>query len=151
MQRTDRPLTSEERNGISSFIHVALKWIGADETPETPDQLQELISQAIFLFREQPQQKRETALLDVSMGLGSLWGQILCDQFGWTWAYVTMDAENSYFGIVTPARSHVIFPLHYIKDILSDIKTEQTSLMLYNMLKARILPEAKEREYLVVG
>jgi hypothetical protein len=45
----------------------------------------------------------------------------------------------------------VVFPPHYIRGLLEDPERDQTSLLLYNMLKAGSLPPAEDREYTVLG
>jgi hypothetical protein len=56
-----------------------------------------------------------------------------------------------FYGVVSPPRSHVVFPLHYMQELLSDSERDQTSLLLYNMLKAGSLPPVSPGEYRVLG
>lgn len=152
MQMVDRPLTSEERVSITSFIQKALKRIGADRaSAPDPDKLQQLVSQAIDMYRNQDDAHRDASLLDATVSLGSLWGQVICDQMGWTWVSVRTDTLTENYGIVSPNRSHLIFPLHCVKDLLIDSTREQNSLALYNQVRFGILPPANEREYRLLG
>ena len=47
--------------------------------------------------------------------------------------------------------SYNVFPVDYIQVLLSDPQRDQTSLLLYNMLKAGSLPPANPGEYSVLG
>lgn len=152
MAITDRSLDSEERAEITRFMKMALKQIGADRAAAPdPDKLQTLISRAIDQYRKQDEFRRKASLLDASVSLGSLWGQLICDQIGWTWAFVKMGDGKEYYGVVSPNRSHLIFPIHHIQELLIDPAREQNSLALYHSIKSGALPPSKEREYLVLG
>ena len=152
MPMSDRPLTSDERVSITSFIQKALKRIGADRASSPdPDKLQELINIAVDQYRMQDETRRNASLLDASVSLGSLWGQVVCDQMGWTWVSVRADALTENYGIVSPNRSHLIFPLHCVKDLLIDPAREQNSLTLYKQVRFKTLPPAAEREYMLLG
>jgi hypothetical protein len=149
---TDRPLNSEERMKLTNFIQLAMKRLGADRvTSPHPDKLLTLVSQAIDLHRRQDEADRHAGLFDATVSLGTLWGQIICDQVGWTWASIKTEGVSDVFGVVSPNRSHLIFPLHHINVLLLDPSREQNSLTLYNDLKARVLPPSKEHAYTVIG
>ena len=84
--------------------------------------------------------ERAAALDDVALGLGCLWGQAVCDLLGWEWASVRLGPEWQDYGVVPPGRSHVIFPVRYVRGLLADPGRDRTSLLLYNMLRAGSLP-----------
>ncbi|HLX60628.1 MAG TPA: hypothetical protein VKX17_05040 [Planctomycetota bacterium] len=145
---TDRPLNTHERNQLSTFIKTAMKHIGADRAASPhPDKLVELISEAIDLYRNLEADRRQEA----SVSLGTLWGQIICDQLGWTWVSLKLDTKTEVFGVVSPNRSHVIYPLHHVNALLFDTSTDQNSLTLYNSLKKGILPPGSDHSYVVIG
>lgn len=145
---TDRPVNTHERAKLSGFIQSAMKHIGAERASSPhPDKLVELISQAIDLYRNLDAPRRQEA----SVSLGTLWGQILCDQLGWTWVSLKLDSKTEVFGIVSPNRSHVIYPMHHVNALLFDPSMEQNSLSLYNDLKARKLPPSNDHGYTVIG
>ena len=152
MAITDRSLDSEERADITRFMKLGLKRIGADRAAAPdPDKLQELVSQAIDQYRKQDEKRRQASLLDASVSLGSLWGQLFCDQIGWTWVFMKMDDGKEYYGVVSPNRSHLIFPLQHTQNLMRDPTREQDSLALYQSVKSGTLPASKEREYRVLG
>lgn len=129
-----------------------MKRLGADRVSSPhPDKLQALVSQAIDLYRKQEEPDRQAGLFDATVTLGTLWGQIICDQLGWTWASIMTEGVSDVFGVVTPNRSHLLFPLHHINGLLLDTSREQNSLSLYNQLKAGTIPPSPERAYTVIG
>lgn len=152
MTKSDRPLTDEERGEVEDCLGRALGWFGGSADTASPDQLQQWIYETINALRSKPPAERlEGDMRMTSLNLGCLWGQAVCDRLGWEWVAVSLEPESEFYGVVTPSRSHAIFPLHYMQELLSDPKREQTSLLLYNMLKAGSLPPAQPGEYSVLG
>src|SRR5207248_1280244 len=116
-----------------------------------PDKLIDLNNQSIELYRKQDEPARQAGLFDATVSLGTLWGQLICDQLGWTWASIKVDGIGDVFGVVSPNRSHLIFPMHHMNVLLYDTALEQDSLKLYNELKAGKFPAAKEGAYTILG
>jgi len=152
MPKTDRSLTSDERTNLTRLIQKGLKRIGAERAaaPE-PDKLQQLISQALDMYRKLDTSRREALINDASISLGSLWGQVICDQMGWTWVLYREDSQPEQYAVVPPDRAHLIFPMLFISDLLDDPSIEQNSLLLYESVKSGTLPLTDSRDYFVLG
>src|SRR5262245_57977040 len=151
MAKTDRPLSEEERGEVEDCLDRARGWFGDDADAASPDRIQQWIYETVNALRAEPREVTEDGRTQTALNLGCLWGQAVCDQLGWEWAAVSVEPGSEFFGVVTPSRSHVIFPLHYMEELLSDAERDQTSLLLYNMLKAADLPPADPGEYKVLG
>ena len=152
MPKTDRSLTSEERTNLTRLIQKGLKRIGADRAAAPdPDKLQKLISQAVDMYRQLDPQRREALISEASVSLGSLWGQVVCDQMGWTWVLFKEDNHEEQYAVVPPDRAHLIFPMLFISDLLDDPAIEQNSLLLYEAIKSGTLPLADSRDYFTLG
>ncbi len=150
MACTDRPLTSEERAEITRQLGIGLKKIGADRAVAPPqDKLQELIGQSIESYRKLGRTLSDSTLQNMSKCLGCLWGQVICDEFGWTWALIKSDADEQ-CGVVTPNRSHVVFPLQFVHDLLNGTSPETGSVPLYHRILTGQIPVSKERGYLAL-
>jgi hypothetical protein len=132
-------------------VTAALQWFDVAVGSKSPDQLQECIYEVAKVIRSQPAWAREGHLTGSALQLGCLWGQTVCDRLGWEWAAVSLEPGSEFYGVVSPSRSHVVFPLHYMQELLSDPERDHTSLLLYNMLKAGPLPPAGPGEYSVLG
>jgi hypothetical protein len=151
MAKTDRSLNSDERGEVENCVASALERFGDGAAGESPDQLQERLYQEINSLRSDPDGLPKADLSQTALCLGCLWGQTVCDRLGWEWAAVSLEPGSEFYGIVSPSRSHVVFPLHYLQDLLSDPDRDQTSLLVYNMLKAGNLPPSAPGEYTVLG
>ncbi len=72
---------------------------------------------------------------DLSLTLGSLWGQQLVRELGWEWASVTFhnhdDAQA--VGVFSPDRALAIYPFHFIYDCLEN-DAPVTIMLAFNML-----------------
>ena len=151
MPCTDRPLTSEERAEITRQMGIGLKKIGADRAvAPTQEKLQELIGQSIESYRKLGRQLSDSTLQNMSKCLGCLWGQVICDEFGWTWALIKNDEGAEQCGVVTPNRSHAVYPLQFVHDLLAGSSPETGSLPLYHRILTGQIPASKERAYLAL-
>jgi hypothetical protein len=152
MAKTDRPLTEEERGEVEHHRGSALGWFGDRAASASPDQVQQWIYETVNALRAKPPaETHEAGMTMTAISLGCLWGQAVCDLLGWVWAAVRLEPGSEFYGVVSPSRSHVVFPLHYLQELLGDPERDQTSLLLYNMLKAGSLPPASPGEYRVLG
>jgi hypothetical protein len=148
--KMDRPLTGAEQGEVENGVAGAIQWLGGVR-PALPDEWQERLYEAINAFRSEPVDSRKALLSKAALCFGCLWGQTICYELGWEWAAVSLEPGAEFYGVVSPSRSHMVFPLHYLQDLLSDPERDQTSLLLYNMLKAGSLPPASPGEYSVIG
>jgi len=132
---TDRPLDDEEAAEVQEQLEVAYEVLGIDPDSAAPDDIQQRIYEEINAIRETDDSSDPRTLENAALGLGCLWAQSVCDALGWEWASITLD-EREQIGIVSPSRSLVVFALGYLNGLLNDPSRDQTSLLLYNMLKA---------------
>jgi hypothetical protein len=77
---------------------------------------------------------------DATVALGVLFGQFVCDSYGWKWRAVGDSEDKNYISIVSPNEYFCLFPLHYMNKIVSgeniglDGENDNTIILLYNML-----------------
>jgi hypothetical protein len=148
---TERAPNDMVRWCIDNFLTRAPEWLGPGSETDTPDQRQERLYAAINAFRSEPADVREARFALETTRIGCLWGQTVCDQLAWEWAMVLLEPDEQDLGVVSPSRSHVVFPVLFLEELLGDPDRDQTSLLLYNMLKAGNLPPAGPGEYHVLG
>ena len=81
--------------------------------------------------------------------MGSLWGEMLVEEFGWEWAEVTFhDHDDSVaFGVVSPDRSLAIYPLEFLLGYVQDPEVDVTVALSFNMLKAGKVPTMRKKSY----
>ena len=146
---TDRSLNANEQQEVDECIRGGLKMIGASrDDAKSTTAVQKRILAFIDGFRTQPQP--EEAVFEAALNIGCLWGHTICRKLGWEWAYVSKDGHEIY-AIVSPKREYVIFPILYAKCLLGDPQSDQTSMLLFNMLKAGEMPPSAEKGYLVIS
>ncbi len=150
-RKSDRPLSVEERAAIVQALQTAMQWCGVGRTPATPAQLHELVNQAVEGYRNQSEAERTSRLENTSRGLGAMWGQILCDQFGWNWVMVQVDNRDECFAVVNAGRSHVIYPFKTLTGVLANKVREQPIPKIFDALTTNKLPKSLPRGYMVVS
>jgi hypothetical protein len=78
---------------------------------------------------------------------GSLWGEQLVKQFGWEWAKVNF-SDGVAFGVVSPDRSLVIYPLDFMLWCMQTPRADVTVALSFNMLlEGRVPPDAQRQSY----
>ncbi len=80
-----------------------------------------------------------------AMPLGALWGAQLVRQFGWQWAIVEDDGDDS-IGVVDPQRTMAVYPFDTIYGWLEE-GAYPTLLLAFNMLAGGSLPAFPIRGY----
>jgi hypothetical protein len=81
-----------------------------------------------------------------TLQLAVVWAEALCRECRWEWAQVGEAGDEEYV-IVSPDRSLMIEPIAYIQGIRSSKRTENTALLLFNMIKAANVPRAPAHSY----
>ena len=132
---TDRALNGEETEAVRKQMEHAMEVLGIDPRTTTPDDIQQSVYHEVNRVRNDIAMNDPEILEDIALGLGCLWGQSVCDMLGWEWAFITIEGSDG-IGVLSPSRSLAAFPMASIKRILEDSQRENTSLLLYNMLKA---------------
>lgn len=145
---SERPLKDNEQREVKDYCRSAAERLGASPAKESPDAVVKKISAYVDDFRETNLDPSDA--VDAALELGCLWGFAICRQMKWQWAFVTIEGEGIY-SIVSPAREYVIFPMLFMQKLLADTNSDQTSLLIYNVIKAGRLPASQERSYLVLS
>ncbi len=72
---------------------------------------------------------------DLSVILGSLWGQQLVRELRWQWAAVSFNdgSDTNAVGVFSPDRSLAIYPFHFVFGCIDD-SCPVTVLLAYNLL-----------------
>lgn len=85
--------------------------------------------------------KQYANVVDLAVGLGTVFGNALCIGYGWEWKGFGDSKESAVYGVVSPKRYFSHAPLLYLHRILTgnnmglDGKNDNTILLLYNMLE----------------
>ncbi len=151
MAKSDRPLDPDVAQEVTDSIARGYEFLKLKDGEVSPEEVQEAIYKAIDRLRGKPSGLTEERITELSVCLGCVWGDTVCRVLNWEWCVATLEGGD-HFGIVTPNRSHVIFPMYFIQEQLKkDAEEDNTSLLLFNMLVAGQLPKAQPRSYTVLG
>jgi hypothetical protein len=74
---------------------------------------------------------------DLPYTLGSLWGEQLVREFGWEWRMIIFHehGDKQAPAVVSPDRSYVIYPIHFIIGCMQDASVDATILLSFNMMR----------------
>jgi len=81
-----------------------------------------------------------------SLPIGCLWGEIMVQHFGWSWANLIQHDHDDFkaISVVNDDRSLAIFPWHYCFGCLEN-DVHPTVLLAFNMLEAGKIPQQEPR------
>ena len=147
---SDRPLKPSERKDVEKSIargYEALDLPPGTPAAKTQKAMRVLIDQVVDGKRT----LTPRAAADLSVNLGCLWGQAICDAAGWEWCSVKI-GRTDLISVARPDRSYVVRPMHFIQQQLHKrLRGDNASLLLFNMIKGNSLPAGKPKAYVTVG
>lgn len=73
--------------------------------------------------------------IKVAQGLGKVWGDALCNQFGWEWTAVRND-DVFLHGVASPDRAWVVYAHGFIGACLLHPQLDCTAMLAFNMIAA---------------
>ena len=145
-QTTDCPLPGDVRKEVRGAIGRARKHLDLPQRT-TPAETVEAIHASVGGTRS-----GRAMLDDLAIELGCLWGQAVCDALNWEWCQVSGGDGAGVFAVATKNRSHYVAPTSYMKQQLARRdRTANTTLLLFNLLKARRMPASGARGYRLLG
>jgi len=148
---SDRQLNSKEQRDINLSINRGYKYLKVDPK-SSPRTTQEAMLKAIDAVALGKKKLSKDAVMDLAVNLGCLWGQTVCDGLGWKWCCLMLGDGRETYVIVTPNRSHMVSPMDFVlRQLQKRLPEENTSMLLFNMLKGKSFGSAKPRSYMHVG
>ena len=90
-------------------------------------------------------------LEQAAYALGTLWGDELRRAFKWEWVYLQTDGGFEGWAVVSPNRSHVCFPHHFIFGKLANPESDNTIALVFNMIGAGRVPSSSPGKYVTLG
>jgi hypothetical protein len=143
-----RPMSkSARRDIVDKLVRDAKQVLGINLATDPAAEVLERIRQEGVSAREAGCGFQD--LVGLGMVLGSLWGELVCRDFGWHWAMVKRERGEA-VGIVSSSCSHVAFPHRWFSSLLTNSGDGPSSVELYDMIKTGSLPPAEPQAMLVV-
>jgi hypothetical protein len=151
MNITEGRVPSNIMTNIRGCAKDALKVLGKKYAKADPSTVVKAIDD--FMYRWQRDDRPSEDIVEdgdtARLIMGSLWGEMLVEEFGWEWAKVTFhDYDDSVaFGVFSPDRSLAIYPLEFLLGCVQDPDVDVTVALSFNMLKAGKVPKLKKKSY----
>lgn len=143
--KTCKPMSqSTRRDVVNKLVAMAKKDLKIDVAVDPPEKVLERISQEVQ--SAQGWTHRIDEVVGVGMVLGSLWGELVCRECGWQWAMV-----DGVAAVVSPTRSHVIFPHAWFHDVIRSSGRGPKLSELYGMIKSGSAPRSEPDSCLVLA
>lgn len=89
-------------------------------------------------------------IVSTALGLGIVWGNAVCEEFGWQWACVEHKG-NTWYIVAPPDRSYACYPTYDIRSLLKNPEGDNCAELLFNMMKAGQHPPSQPKRYFALG
>ncbi len=145
---TERELTDDERQEIVDELATAQELV-LRSTPKDADAdavvlaLRDLVDSIRDDKRSAPSDLDETGFL-----AGALLGQAIVDNSRFEWVHLTYASGFESIGLVAWDRSFVLFPFHYMYELLADEDKDNTISTLWEMIRGEQGPGIVAGAYL---
>jgi hypothetical protein len=149
----ERALTEAEQERITELVHNGIECLGF--VLDLPEDLDDSVAvvRTIRGFVDQihggvelPAQYADPA--QAAVVLGMLWGDEVHRAFGWEWVYLKDDRGFETWGVVSADRSYVCYPHLILAKKLTHPDSDNTVMLLFNMIGAGNLPESSPGTYM---
>ena len=135
MNITEHAIEDETMESITGCAGDAAVMLHLDLDRLTTAEIVDAIDNCVFRIQKGDAPKM-LAVDDPALTLGSLWGQQLVRELGWSWANVTFHdhADSQAVGVFSPDRALAIYPFHFIWGCIEN-DASVTIMLAYSMLK----------------
>ncbi len=124
-----RELNTEEIEEIERLSNEAKRLISINENDTEIDVLKKNRD-----FSNNVDSKNQDLTEKYGYELGSLYGKIIEQKYGWKWYYIEKDDE-AFYCVASPNRRACCAVHNYYYSILNDDDKINNSILLYNMIK----------------
>jgi len=144
---SENPLSDKILGNIRDCAEDAATLIQVAPT-QSPSEIVEAVDSFVYRWQKgvRPKVDEED---DLSLTLGSLWGEQIVREFKWQWGSVTFHnhGDSKAVAVLSPDRSLAIYPFHFVYGCME--KGASVTIMLaYNMLKnSNKIPPLPARGY----
>jgi hypothetical protein len=144
----ERELTYPEIEDLRALVTGARDALTLLSADASPDDIVQAISEAADGLRSLRLEDQKA--LEASIPFGALWGEQVNRALGWEWVWLTEadDQQYEYYAVVSPGREYYISAFFLLAHYVIGVKEDDTSVLLFNMLKAGNLPASRPRGYL---
>jgi hypothetical protein len=111
----------------------------------------ERVARAIAEYVEDNRPPEGDRIVEEAVELGVLWAEQLLRITGWEWVELRETNTNTQYAIVSRDRALVLFPTALFLELLGDTDRDNTTLLLFNMIRCGNVPEAEPGEYQVIS
>jgi hypothetical protein len=134
---TEDAVDAELLDNIQACAGDALQMLGLDPATTSAAKIVEAVDEFVHNWQKGKRPPVDPDD-DLSLTLGSLWGEQLVKTLGWQWTGVTFHehGDTNAVGVVSPDRSLAIYPFHFVYGCMENNATV-TIMLSYNMLMDR--------------
>ena len=151
----ERPLTDEEREAMTKVAQTALAALEIDarDAASGEGQTRVIVTRiGGFVDDVRTGRRPEPKSQDIRLGIGVLWGEQVRAQVGWRWVHLSYPNGFASYALVPDDRAFACFPLNRLAELMgAGAEAVNTSVSIFDSIRAGMLPSRRENAYLVIG
>ena len=142
MSISESPIDDELLGHIQNAAKAGARLIDVDTGQLTSADIVHAVDEAIYAFQKGVGVKLVDDE-DPSLLLGSLWGEQICRELGWTWSgAIFHNHDDSHaVGVFSPDRSLAIYPFHFLTGCLANQAPVTVELSFRMLLEGSDIPK----------
>ena len=145
----DRPLQQDEQDQL--FANILRGWDFLKLPENAPaEEAVDAVRQVIEDARAYSHAFKPNVRHNMTVSFGSVWGHMVCREAGWEWCSLSYRGSDEFLAIVSPDRACFVSPVGFVDEKL-DPETDNTILLLFNLIRAGRLPRSQPGAYRVLG
>jgi len=145
-----KPFAVEDAAGIDEIAEAALRLLKLKPLSSAAAKMNK-IAEFIDEHLHKKKESDDQSLIGLASQLACLYGNILRDEMGWEW-WIVKENGGEFLGIGPADKSAMLTPVGYIySQMTAPASGDNTSMLLFNMIRAGNLPKGKPGEYVRIG
>ena|ERR1700720_1013473 len=145
-----KPFDAEDAAGIDQIAEGALRLLKLKPSSSAATKMNK-IAEFIDEHLHKNKESGDQSLIGLASQLACLYGNILRDEMGWDW-WTVKENGGEFLGIGPADRTVVLTPVGYIYSQMTAPATgDNTSMLLFNMIRAGNLPKGRPGELVRIG
>lgn len=138
---SETAVNQDRLDKIADAVLEGARLLSLDPTLLTPAEIVVSLNDYVVNCQKDCNADKDDVWYDWSIPLGALWGAQIVREFGWEWAQATLHdcGDTTAFGVFSPDRAVVIYPMRFIFSCLWG-QTPVTIRLAHSMLTDGDIP-----------
>ncbi|MBI1375240.1 MAG: hypothetical protein GC159_21185 [Phycisphaera sp.] len=143
------PAVGEEQGSLNEALREYERNLSLDVQAMTSSDIQTRVADELDTIRPSRMGREQKA--SRAFWCAVAWGESINRELGWEWAMLVNEGGGKTMGVVSPNRSYAVAVFQFIETLATDQQVDNTSLLLFNLIKEQSVPPSSPGELLLLS